>query len=116
MGALWQRLTVLLITYEETEALGPTEGLLPERHTPAWEASSMTGQFRPELSRFPIFAPSQAGLRSLQHLGTEIRQALTCDTEEEEEEEEKGKGGEEEEDERNRDPYKVGPVLTAPGL
>uniref|UniRef100_A0A452S9T5 Voltage-dependent L-type calcium channel subunit alpha n=1 Tax=Ursus americanus TaxID=9643 RepID=A0A452S9T5_URSAM len=47
----------------------------------------------------------QAGLRSLQDLGPEIRQALTCDTDEEEEEE--GQEGEEEEDEKNTETYKA---------
>uniref|UniRef100_A0A8I3WIS2 Synaptophysin n=1 Tax=Callithrix jacchus TaxID=9483 RepID=A0A8I3WIS2_CALJA len=43
------------------------------------------------------FPHQTAGLRSLQNLGPEIRQALTCDTEEEEE----GQEGVEEEDEKN---------------
>lgn len=38
-------------------------------------------------------------------MGPEIRQALTCDTDEEEEEE--GQEGEEEEDEKNTETYKV---------
>lgn len=38
-------------------------------------------------------------------MGPEIRQALTCDTDEEEEEE--GQEGEEEEDEKNTEMYKV---------
>lgn len=50
-----------------------------------------------------MFLPSQAGLRSLQDLGPEIRQALTCDTDEEEE----GQEREEEEDEKNPEIYKV---------
>uniref|UniRef100_A0A8C7EMT2 Voltage-dependent L-type calcium channel subunit alpha n=1 Tax=Neovison vison TaxID=452646 RepID=A0A8C7EMT2_NEOVI len=45
----------------------------------------------------------QAGLRSLQDLGPEIRQALTCDTDEEEE----GQEREEEEDEKNPEIYKA---------
>uniref|UniRef100_A0A8D0V3C3 Voltage-dependent L-type calcium channel subunit alpha n=1 Tax=Sus scrofa TaxID=9823 RepID=A0A8D0V3C3_PIG len=47
----------------------------------------------------------QAGLRSLQDLGPEIRQALTCDTDEEEGEE--GREGEEEEEEKDPETYKV---------
>ncbi|KAB1253466.1 Voltage-dependent L-type calcium channel subunit alpha-1F [Camelus dromedarius] len=46
----------------------------------------------------------QAGLRSLQDLGPEIRQALTCDTDEEEGEE--GQEGEEEEDEKDPEMHK----------
>ncbi|EPY72942.1 calcium channel, voltage-dependent, L type, alpha 1F subunit [Camelus ferus] len=47
----------------------------------------------------------QAGLRSLQDLGPEIRQALTCDTDEEEGEE--GQEGEEEEDEKDPEMHKA---------
>ncbi|TEA16940.1 hypothetical protein DBR06_SOUSAS20910048, partial [Sousa chinensis] len=53
----------------------------------------------------------QAGLRSLQDLGPEMRQALTCDTDEEEEEE--GQEGEEEEDEKEPETYKA-PVGSQP--
>ncbi|XP_052599460.1 voltage-dependent L-type calcium channel subunit alpha-1F [Peromyscus californicus insignis] len=48
----------------------------------------------------------QVGLKSLQDLGPEIRQALTYDTEEEEEEEAVGQEGEEEEAENNPETYK----------
>nr|XP_026262466.1 voltage-dependent L-type calcium channel subunit alpha-1F isoform X1 [Urocitellus parryii] len=48
----------------------------------------------------------QAGLRSLQDLGPEIRQALTCDTDEEGEEEEEGQEGEEEA-EKDPETYKA---------
>ncbi|XP_066212111.1 voltage-dependent L-type calcium channel subunit alpha-1F isoform X4 [Saccopteryx leptura] len=49
----------------------------------------------------------QAGLRSLQNLGPEIRQALTCDTDEEEEEEEEGQKREEEEDEKDSKTHQI---------
>ncbi|XP_021105659.1 voltage-dependent L-type calcium channel subunit alpha-1F isoform X2 [Heterocephalus glaber] len=56
----------------------------------------------------------QAGLRSLQDLGPEMRQALTCDTEEEEEEkEEERQEGVEEEAEKDPETYK-GPVGSQP--
>lgn len=61
------------------------------------------GLFRPF-----FFHPShQAGLRSLQDLGPEMRQALTYDTEEEEEEEAVGQEAEKEEVESNPETYKV---------
>ncbi|PNI11896.1 CACNA1F isoform 4, partial [Pan troglodytes] len=53
----------------------------------------------------------QAGLRSLQDLGPEMRQALTCDTEEEEEE---GQEGVEEEDEKDLETNKVGTSFHSP--
>lgn len=60
-----------------------------------------------------MFSPPQAGLRSLQNLGPEIRQALTCDTDEEEEEE--GQEGEEEEDKKDPETYTVRTSFHSPG-
>lgn len=78
-----------------------TVGLLPPPHTPAQGQGSLD----PELPASLFSHPPQAGLRSLQDLGPEMRQALTCDTDEEEEEE--GQEGEEEEDEKDPESYKV---------
>uniref|UniRef100_A0A8C6W4Q7 Voltage-dependent L-type calcium channel subunit alpha n=1 Tax=Nannospalax galili TaxID=1026970 RepID=A0A8C6W4Q7_NANGA len=58
----------------------------------------------------------QAGLRSLQDLGPEIRQALTYDTEEEEEEEAAGEKSEEEEAEKDPETYKVRATLISVSL
>ncbi|KAF7480065.1 Hypothetical predicted protein [Marmota monax] len=55
----------------------------------------------------------QAGLRSLQDLGPEIRQALTCDTDEEGEEEEEGQEGEEEA-EKDPETYKEKALQRSP--
>lgn len=76
--------------------------LPPHIHTLLPGKQAHGGKAQTHLLIFPF---PQAGLRSLQDLGPEIRQALTCDSEEEEEED----GKEEVEDKTEKDPetYKV---------